>query len=87
MSYPTYEPPADKPAGSTPRYADPKFMTDAVERVAWTAAQAALSTIVVTSFDLPLWLVPIAASVLSAAKAFVAKKIGNPDSASTAPSV
>lgn len=81
MNYPT------DPTSTTPRYADSKFMTDAAERVAWTAVQAALSAIVVTGFDLPLWAVPIGASILAAAKAYVAKKIGNKDSASTAPSV
>jgi hypothetical protein len=71
----------------TPRYRSPKFLKDFAERVSWTAVQAALGLVVVESFDLPLWSVPIAASALAAVKGYVAKKIGNKDSASTVPSV
>jgi len=58
-----------------------KWARDVAERMAWTAAQVALSAVVVTSWDLPQWsLVPIAAG-LSWAKGVVAKHIGDPTSA------
>lgn len=77
----------DPISNPAPRYRNPKFLTDFAERVGWTAVQAALGLVAVESFDLPLWAAPIVATTLSAIKGFVARKIGNPDSASTAPSV
>lgn len=63
------------------------FIVDWLERVFWTFVQAGIGAISVDQFDLPgYWGVVIAAG-LSIVKGFVAKQIGNPDSASTAPSV
>lgn len=60
---------------------DQKFYADAAERVFWTAVQGGLGAVSVAAFDLPLWaLVPIAAG-LSAVKAFVARHVGDTDSA------
>ena len=71
----------------TPNYQNPSFITDWAERVAWTAAQAGLAAVSFEAWDLPLWSLPIIAAGLSAVKGFVAKQVGNPNSASTAPSV
>jgi hypothetical protein len=73
--------------GDIPRYRQPKFWADWIERVLWTLAQAGVGLVAIDQFDLPLWLVPIAAAGLSALKGLVAKQIGNKDSASTAPGV
>lgn len=63
------------------------FYRDAAERVLWTGAQAALGVVTVEAFDIPVgWAVLFAAAVATA-KAFVAKQIGDPDSASTDPQV
>jgi hypothetical protein len=70
-----------------PNYTDSKFVVDWAERILWTGAQAALAAVSFSEFDLPLWSLPIIAAGLSALKGFVAKMVGNPDSASTAPSV
>lgn len=64
-----------------------KYFKDWLERVAWTAAQAAVGVLIVETQDLDQWWVfPIAAG-LAGLKGFIAKKIGNPDSASTVKSV
>lgn len=58
-----------------------KWARDVAERVSWTAAQVALSAVVVTSWDLPQWaLIPIAAG-LAYAKGVVAEHVGDPTSA------
>ena len=63
------------------------FFKDLLERVFWTAIQAGLGVISVEQFDIPkIWVVPIAFG-LAILKGIVAKNIGNPDSASTVPSV
>jgi hypothetical protein len=63
------------------------FIVDSLERILWTFIQAGLGALSVEQFDLPdVWGVVIAVG-LAALKAFVAKQIGNPDSASTAPQV
>lgn len=72
---------------ATPRYRSSSFWTDWFERVAWTAAQVVLSLVTVDQLDLPTEMVPVLAAGLAAVKGFVAKMIGNSDSASTAPSV
>jgi hypothetical protein len=74
------------PSGSGESH-DQKFYVDAAERVFWTVAEAALAAIPVTAFDLPLWALPPIAAGLAAVKAFVAKHVGNGDSASTATDV
>lgn len=68
---------------------DSKFVRDWAERIAWTAAQAALAAVSYTEFDLPLWSLPLIAAGLSALKGLVAKQLVSPekDSASTAPGV
>jgi hypothetical protein len=63
------------------------FIVDMLERVLWTAIQAGLGVISVEQLDIPKIWIPVIAVGLSFIKAFVAKQIGNPDSASTAPSV
>ena len=58
-----------------------KWAKDVAERVAWTAAQVALSAVVVTSIGLPEWaLVPVAAG-LAWVKGVVARHVGDPTSA------
>jgi hypothetical protein len=65
----------------------PKFYRDLGERVFWTAAQAGLAVVSVQALGIPVAYVPLVALVLSAAKGYVARKVGNPDSASTAKGV
>lgn len=64
-----------------------KFYADLLERMAWTAVQAALGLVTVQVFGLPDVYVPIIAVVLSTVKGFVARQIGDTGSASTVPSV
>lgn len=70
-----------------PNYENSKFVVDWFERILWTGAQAALAAVSFSEFDLPLWSLPIIAAGLAAVKGFVAKMVGNSDSASTVPSV
>lgn len=70
-----------------PRYTQPSFWADWAERVAWTAIQGGLAIVTVDNLDLPTWAVPTIAAALAALKGFVAKQIGNQDSASTVPTV
>lgn len=72
---------------STPGYQDSTFLADWAERILWTAAQAGVAAVSFEQFDLPLWSLPIIAAGLSAVKGFIAKQVGNKDSASTAPGV
>jgi hypothetical protein len=60
-------------------------LADSLERVAWTAAEAAVGVLTVEQFDLPQAWVPVIAVVLAALKAFVAGKVGNTSTASTLP--
>lgn len=60
-----------------------KFSTDAIERTAWTAAQAGLAAVTVEQLGLPLWAAAPVGAALAALKALVARKVGDPDSAST----
>lgn len=63
------------------------FIKDWLERIFWTALQAAIGVISVEGLDLPeVWIVVIAAA-LAMLKGLIAKQIGNPDSASTVPSI
>jgi hypothetical protein len=48
-------------------------------RAAWTAAQAVLSIVTVEALGIPLVWAPILATFLSAAKSYVATKVGNPN--------
>jgi hypothetical protein len=59
------------------------FKRDALERVGWTAAQGALGAVTVVAADLPPWaFVPVTAA-FAALKVLVARKVGDPNSAST----
>jgi hypothetical protein len=64
-----------------------KFWLDWSERVAWTAAQAAVGLFTIEMLDLPGELVPVAAAALAAVKGFIAKQVGNRDSASLTSSI
>lgn len=55
---------------------------DAVERTVWTALQAALATVTVESLGLPAWAVAPVAALLAAVKAVVARRVGDPRTAS-----
>lgn len=68
---------------STPNYGNSTFLKDWAERVFWTGAQAVIAAVSFEQFDLPLWSLPIIAAGLAAVKGFVAKQIGDRDSAST----
>ena len=57
------------------------WLKDVSERTAWTAAQVALSAVVITAWDLPTWvLVPVGAG-LAWLKGVVARHVGDPDTA------
>lgn len=60
-----------------------KWVRDVAERVAWTAAQGALGVVTVEAFDLPVAWVPVVAALLAYAKGVVARRVGDPNSAST----
>jgi hypothetical protein len=64
-----------------------KFGKDWLERVSWTAAQAAVGVLAVEVGGLDVWWAVGAATALAALKGWVAKRVGNPESASTAKSV
>lgn len=64
-----------------------KYVKDLLERVLWTALQAGIGVATVEIADLDYVWVPIVATILAIAKGFVAKQIGNADSASTVGSV
>lgn len=59
-----------------------QFWKDWLERVLWTLAQAALAVLAVAVTDLPYWWVAILTPLLSALKGFVAKKVGDGNTAS-----
>lgn len=48
-------------------------------RAGWAALWASLSVVTVESLDAPQAWIPVIALVLSAAKSFVATKVGDPD--------
>lgn len=64
-----------------------KFTKDLIERVGWTAAQAGVGVLIVANTDTPTAYAAVIAAGLALVKGFIAKKIGNADSASTVPSV
>lgn len=62
-----------------------KYLTDLAERVFWTAAEVIVGYVSIDALGLPKPWVPVAATVLAAAKGVVAKHIGADDSAAIAP--
>jgi hypothetical protein len=56
-----------------------------LERVGWTAAQAALGLVVVNNLNLSIAYVPVASAILAVVKAYVGKHVGSPDTAATLP--
>lgn len=64
-----------------------KFIKDTTERVVWTAIQAGVGVVAASAADWPKeWAFVIAAGI-ALVKGLVARHIGDPDSASTVPSV
>lgn len=61
------------------------YVLDLGERAAWTGAQAALSLAVVELTDLPVWWAAPLALALSAAKGWIAGRLGRKGTASTLP--
>lgn len=64
-----------------------KWVADTAERVGWTFLQGGLGLLSVETFDLPVEYAALIAAGLALVKAAVARKVGNPDSASTLPGV
>lgn len=62
-----------------------QLLLDLVERAGWTGAQAAVALAVVEVADLPVWWAAPAAIALSAAKGWLAGRVGRPGTASTLP--
>jgi len=60
-----------------------RFWKDLAERVLWTAAQAVSGILVVELADLPYAWAPFAITGFAMLKNLAAKRVGNPDSAST----
>lgn len=58
-------------------YDIPQKWRDIASRAGWTLAQAIVSGITVTAFDLPVQLIPVFAAGLSALKSYIATKVGN----------
>lgn len=65
----------------------PRYLLDLVERVAWTAVQAGLGLVTVESLHVPQGYAVLVAAVLALVKGWVARRVGNPGSASTTRSV
>lgn len=65
---------------------DQKWLVDALERVVWTALQAGAAIIIAAdAFDVEVLKAAAIAAGLAAAKAFLARAVGNPESAATLP--
>lgn len=62
----------------------PRYLTDLMERVAWTAVQAGLGLVTVESLHVPTAYAALVAAALAVVKGVVARHVGSPDSASTA---
>lgn len=62
-----------------------EFWLKWLERVLWTAVQAALGLVTVDLFDLPTAWVPVIATALAAVKGWVARRVGDPQEPSTLP--
>lgn len=58
------------------------YFKDALERVLWTAVAAGLSSLGVYVTDLPAEWIPVGTVIFTTLKVMVAKKVGNPDTAS-----
>lgn len=65
----------------------PRYYRDLLERVGWTAAQAGLGLVTVDALHIPVAYAAVVATLLAVAKGFVARHVGNGDSASTAKGV
>jgi hypothetical protein len=65
----------------------PIFWKDLLERIFWTAAEAGVGVAIVVNTDTPTAYAAVIASALALVKGFIAKQLGNKDSASTVPSV
>ena len=63
-----------------------QYLTDLIERVLWTAAEAGIAYALVSIQGANDWWVIPVATCLAAIKGFVAKKIGDSNSAATLPS-
>ena len=59
-----------------------EFWKDALERITWTAAAAALSAAGVYITELPEVWIPISTVILTTLKTLVAKQVGDPNNAS-----
>lgn len=57
------------------------FSKDWAERVFWTAVQAVVAVVAVEVTNLDYVWVPVATAALAAVKGFVAKQVGNPETA------
>lgn len=62
----------------------PRYLTDLMERVAWTAIQAGLGLVTVESLHVPTAYAALVAAALAVVKGVVARHVGNKHSASTA---
>lgn len=60
-----------------------RYIRDLMERVIWTGAQAAAAAIVVGLTDAAGWWVVPLASLAATLKGLAARKVGDPESAST----
>lgn len=65
----------------------PRFLADLSERVLWTAVQAGLGIITVESLHVPTAYAALVAAALAIVKGWVARHVGDKDSASTAKDV
>ena len=61
------------------------YWRDLTERVFWTAVQAGLGLVTVEALGVPVAYAAVVATVLAVVKGLVARKLGDPDSASTLP--
>jgi hypothetical protein len=78
---------AGNPLPGVTRTQAERFALDLVERVGWTAAEAALGVLTVEAAGWPAWIaVPVGTGV-AALKGIVAKHLGRKGTASTAPGV
>lgn len=62
---------------------DPKYLKDLGERVLWTGVEAGLGLVTVEALDIPVAYAALVAAGLAIVKGWVAKHVGNKDSAST----
>lgn len=62
-----------------------RFKWDALERIGWTAVEGTAGLLIVTVTPLDTWWALPISVALAALKAFAAKKVGQPGTASTLP--